>query len=249
MATNILVVEDESIVRKDIERSLEKLGYNVVGTADTGEKAIKAALELKPDLALMDIMLKGEMTGIEAAEEIKKHIDIPVIFLTAYADDKTLSKAKITEPHGYILKPFKEIDVHTSIEMAIHKHKKEKELKIENELLRSLTEYKDTADYIFVKNKSKLVRLQVEELMYVEALKDYVVINTVNEKYTIHSTMKDIEQKLPGRNFIRVHRSFIVNIDKIEAIHQSNVVLDNGRKEIPVGGSHKEGLTSRINLL
>ena len=83
MAVNILVTEDESIVRKDIERSLKKLGYNVVGSTDTGEKAIELALQLKPDLALMDIMLKGEMTGIEAAQEIKKEIDIPIIFLTA----------------------------------------------------------------------------------------------------------------------------------------------------------------------
>lgn len=249
MATTILVVEDESIVRKDIERSLEKLGYKVVGSADTGEKAVSKALELKPDLALMDIMLKGDMTGIDAAEEIKRHIDIPVIFLTAYADEKTLAKAKITEPHGYILKPFKEIDIHTSIEMAIHKHRKEKELKIENDLLRSLAEYKDSADYLFVKHKSRLVRLHVEELLFVEALKDYVVINTTSEKYTIHSTMKDIEQKLPGKNFIRVHRSFIVNIDKIEAIQQNNVVIQGGVREIPIGGSNRDNLSNRINLL
>ncbi|MGB0423259.1 MAG: response regulator, partial [Flavobacteriales bacterium] len=138
MPVNILVTEDESIVRKDIERSLKKLGYNVVGSADTGEKAISLAKELKPDLALMDIMLKGDMTGIEAASEIKKAIDIPVIFLTAYADESTLNKAKITEPHAYILKPFKEIDIHTSIEMAMHKHGKELELKVETDLLRSL---------------------------------------------------------------------------------------------------------------
>ena len=114
MAINILVVEDESIVRKDIERSLTKLGYNVVAQADTGEKAIELARENRPDIALMDIMLKGEMSGIEAADSIKKIIDIPVIFLTAYADEATLAKAKITEPHGYILKPFKEIDLHTT---------------------------------------------------------------------------------------------------------------------------------------
>ena len=83
MSINILVTEDESIVRKDIERSLKKLGYNVVGSADTGEKAIELALQLKPDIALMDIMLKGEMTGIEAAERIKREIDIRIIFLYA----------------------------------------------------------------------------------------------------------------------------------------------------------------------
>ena len=111
MAINILVTEDESIVRKDIERCLDKLGYTVGATADNGEKAIEMALKHKPDLALMDIMIKGEMNGIAAAEEIKRNLDIPVVFLTAYADENTLSQAKLAEPHGYILKPFKEVDL------------------------------------------------------------------------------------------------------------------------------------------
>lgn len=249
MGANILVVEDESIVRKDIERSLTKLGYTVVAQADTGEKAIELAKEFRPDLALMDIMLKGEITGIQAAEEIKKSIDIPVIYLTAYADEATLAKAKITEPHGYILKPFKEIDLHTSIEMAIHKHKKEVELKVENELLRSLSNYKSNAEYLFVKHQSKLVKLNMSDIYYVEALKDYVQVNTRDTRYTIHATMKDVEKKLPLRVFQRIHRSFIVNMDKIEAISGGNIVMQDTQKEIPVGGNYRDELGERINVL
>lgn len=249
MSINILVTEDESIVRKDIERSLKKLGYNVVGSADTGEKAIELAIKLKPDIALMDIMLKGELTGIDAAERIKEQIDIPIIFLTAYADEGTLAKAKVTEPHGYILKPFKEIDIHTSIEMAIHKHKKERELKIEADLLRSLARHKDNAQYLFVKHQSQLVKLEVSDVLYVEALKDYVIVKTVGEEYTIHSTMKDIEKKLPLAHFMRIHRSYIINTDKIKAIASNGLVLDHVEKEIPIGGSYKDALGERINLL
>jgi two-component system response regulator LytT len=249
MPVNILVTEDESIVRKDIERSLKKLGYNVVGSADTGEKAVELAITLKPDIALMDIFLKGEMTGIEAAERIKKEIDIPIIFLTAYADESTLAKAKVTEPHGYILKPFKEIDIHTSIEMAIHKHKKERELKVEADLLRSIMRHKDNAEYLFVKHQSMLVKLEVEEVLFVEALKDYVIVHTSKENYTIHSTMKDIERKLPGRHFLRVHRSYIINTDKIKAIGANGLLMDDTDKEIPIGGSYKDALGDRINLL
>lgn len=249
MSVNILVTEDESIVRKDIERSLKKLGYNVVGSADTGEKAVELAIALKPDIALMDIFLKGEMTGIEAAERIKREIDIPIIFLTAYADESTLAKAKVTEPHGYILKPFKEIDIHTSIEMAIHKHKKERELKVEAELLRSIARHKDNAEYLFVKHQSMLVKLEVEDVLFVEALKDYVIVHTSKESYTIHSTMKDIERKLPGRHFLRVHRSYIINTDKIKAIGANGLLMDATDKEIPIGGSYKDALGDRINLL
>jgi len=247
--TNVLVVEDESIVSKDIQHSLKKLGYNVVGSSSTGEKAIELALELKPDIVLMDIMLKGEMTGIEAAEEIRSSINIPVIYLTAYADEGTLDKAKVTEPYGYIIKPFKEIDIHTSIEMALYKHLKVSEVRKERDLLYSLVENKDTKDFIFVKSNSRLVKLKNSDIYFVEALKDYVVINALNSRYTIHSTMKDIEKKLPSDEFVRVHRSFIVRLDKIAAIEQPNLILENDKKVIPIGGSYKDELSNRINLV
>jgi DNA-binding LytR/AlgR family response regulator len=251
MAIQILIVEDESIVRKDIERSLIRLGYQIAGQADTGEKAIEIASKVKPDIALMDIMLKGDMTGIEAAEIIKSQQDIPVIFLTAYADDATLSKAKITEPHGYILKPFKEVDLHTTIEMALHKHKREQEIKVENELLRSLTSYKATAEYLFIKHQSRLMKINTADVYYVEALKDYVQVITKDQKFIIHTTMKDVEKKLPSKVFQRVHRSFIVNMDKILFIQAGDLVIADGdvQKEIPVGGNYRDELSDRINVL
>lgn len=249
MSINILVVEDESIVRKDIERSLIKLGYNVVAQADNGEKALELAREFKPDLAMLDIMLKGNMTGIDTAEAIKQEMDIPVIYLTAYADEATLNKAKLTEPHGYLLKPFKEVDLRTTVEMALHKHSKEREVKVENDLLRKLASYKESAEYLFVKSHSKLVKVNSSEVYYVEALKDYVQIVTKDHKYTIHATMKDIERKLPKKFFQRVHRSFIVNMDKIAGIVGGDVEIADFNKLIPVGGNYREEFGERINIL
>jgi two-component system, LytTR family, response regulator LytT len=249
MPINILVTEDESIVRKDIERCLGNLGYNVVATADNGEDAISMAMKHKPDLALMDIMIKGEMNGIAAAEEIKRNMDIPVVFLTAYADENTLNEAKMAEPHGYILKPFKDVDIQTAIEMALHKHGKEQEMRQETDFLRSLAEHKEDSDIIFVKNRSRLIRVKNEDLLFVEALKDYVVVHTTNESYTIHSTMKDVETKLSSPDFMRVHRSYIVNIEAIESIKYSMITISGMEKEIPVGGSYKDMLAQRINLL
>ena len=245
--TNILITEDESIVAKDIQMSLKKLGYNVIGICSSGEDAIKVAEEKKPDLVLMDIMLKGDMSGIEAADVIRSKMNLPVIFLTAYADESTLSKAKVTEPYGYIIKPFKEIDLHTSIEMALYKHQKNTDIKKERDFLYSLVENKDSKDIIFVKANQKLVKVRTKDIYFVEALKDYVVINTAHARYTIHSTMKDIEKKLPTSEFIRVHRSFIVRIDKIVAIDHANVILEDDKKQIPIGGSYKDELSQRIN--
>ena len=246
---NVLVVEDESIVSKDIRNTLKKLGYNVVGAASTGEKAIELAMEHRPDIVLMDIMLKGDLTGIDAADEIRAQLDIPVVYLTAYADESTLAKAKVTEPYGYIIKPFTEIDIHTSIEMAIYKHRKESEIRKERDFLYKVVDLKDSKEFIFVKSNSRLVKLKTSDIYFVEALKDYVVINVLNTRYTIHSTMKDIEKKLPGDDFIRVHRSFIVRLDKIAAIEQPNLILENDKKVIPIGGSYKDELSKRINLV
>jgi two-component system response regulator LytT len=249
MAINILVTEDEVIVRKDIERCLTQLGYNIIATTDNGKDAISLALKHEPDICLMDIMIKGDMSGIEAAQEIKSNIDVPVIFLTAYADEDTLSKAKVAEPHGYILKPFKDVDIQTAVEMALHKHAKEKELKQETDFLRNLAEHNSEADFIFVKNRSRLMHIKKDDLLFVEALKDYVVVHTSKESYTIHSTMKEIERKLTDSVFMRVHRSYIINLNAIESIKHSNITIEGMDKEIPIGGSYKDALASKINLL
>lgn len=247
--TNILVVEDESIVSKDIQQSLKKLGYQIAAATATGEDAIELVKEKQPDLVLMDIMLKGDMSGIEAADFIKEKYGIPVIYLTAYADESTLTKAKVTEPYGYIIKPFKEIDLHTSIEMALYKHGKESEMRKERDMLYSLVESRESEGVIFVKSNSRLIKVNTNDILFIEALKDYVVINTAETRYTIHSTMKDIEKKLPSGEFQRVHRSYIVRLDKITAIEQPNIVIEGNKKLIPIGGSYKEELFKRLNLV
>ena len=100
-----------------------------------------------------------------------------------------------------------------------------------------------------MKSNSRLVKLKVSDIYFVEALKDYVVINTLDKRYTIHSTMKDIQAKLRGDKFMRIHRSYIINTDRIAAIEQPNVILENDKKVIPIGGSYKDELADRINLM
>ncbi|ADL58431.1 response regulator [Methanothermobacter marburgensis] len=138
--TSLLVVEDESIVAMDIKHRAEGLGYRVVGMAASGEEAIKLAREEKPDLILMDIVLKGEMDGIEAAEVIREEMNIPVVYLTAYSDEKTLSRAKLTGPFGYIIKPFEDRELHSAIEVALYKHRMDSKLRESEERYRALLE-------------------------------------------------------------------------------------------------------------
>lgn len=118
----ILIVEDEGIVARDMQKMLTRLGYSVTSVAYTGPEAVRRAETEKPDLVLMDIVLQGGMDGIEAAEKIRKRADLPVVYLTAYADPPVLERAGVTEPYGYVLKPFRERELHAAIAIALDKH-------------------------------------------------------------------------------------------------------------------------------
>jgi PAS domain S-box-containing protein len=123
---NILVVEDDFVIAKLLAESLQELGYQVAGIVSTGEEAVERAAKVHPDLVLMDIRLKGEMDGIEAGEQISGDLHIPLVYLTAYSDERTVERAKITEPYGYLIKPFTDTELKTTLEMAIYKHRREK---------------------------------------------------------------------------------------------------------------------------
>lgn len=122
----ILIVEDESIVAKDIQNRLKRLGYNVPNFVSSGEEAVNKAAETCPDIVLMDINLKGKIDGVEAAKKIHSHFNIPVIYLTAFADNATLERAKETEPSGYLIKPFRERELYTTIEITLSNRRAER---------------------------------------------------------------------------------------------------------------------------
>ena len=148
MQKNILIVEDEGTIALEIQNKLEEWGYSIVGTVSSGEEAIMVALNKHPDLILMDIILKEKITGIEAANIIKNNFDVPIIYLTAYGDEKTIEDAKITSPQAYLLKPFDDKELKLTIEMALYKHKMETRLKRSEETYRTLAE--NANDIIFI---------------------------------------------------------------------------------------------------
>ncbi len=137
----IVIVEDEIIIAEGIQRKLKTMGYDVSAIVSSGEEAIKQIKENIPDLILMDIVIHGKMDGIETAGQIHSLFDIPVVYLTAYADEKTLERAKITEPFGYLIKPFKERELHVTIEIALYKHEMEKKLKESEKRLREKNQW------------------------------------------------------------------------------------------------------------
>lgn len=136
--TTILVVEDEAIVAEDIKNSLQMAGYTVPPIASSGEDAIKRVKEFNPDIVLMDIVIKGKIDGIETAKQIRSGFDIPVVYLSAFSDEKTIERAKITEPFGYIIKPFNKRELSIAVEMALYKHKIEEDLKTSRKFFESI---------------------------------------------------------------------------------------------------------------
>ncbi|ABD02613.1 response regulator [Synechococcus sp. JA-2-3B'a(2-13)] len=156
---SILVVEDEKIIAKDIANVLKKFGYAVPAIASSGEEAIRRLEEMPVDLVLMDIVLKGDIDGIEAAKRITERFNIPVVHLTAYADEDTLSRVKETRPFGYIIKPFKERELYTTIEIALHNHRQslenrkleEKRIEELRQKLQQLQQFTDVKGTLFKK--------------------------------------------------------------------------------------------------
>jgi CheY-like chemotaxis protein len=127
-SAHILIVEDERIIAMALQDVLKYMGYSVAGVAASGEEAVQKAAETRPDVVLMDIRLRGEIDGLQAAVEIGSHLDIPVVYLTAYADKFMRKRAEATKPYGYIVKPFRQADIRAAVEEALHRHAAERKL-------------------------------------------------------------------------------------------------------------------------
>ncbi|MFP3974852.1 MAG: response regulator [Chloroflexota bacterium] len=180
----ILVVEDESVIASEIQGTLRELGYTVVAVVDSGEEAVEKAGEHHPDLVVMDILLKGEMDGIQAAEQIRSQHNIPVVYLTAYTDENTMQRAKISEPYGYIVKPFEDRELHSSIEMALYKHESEEE---ENRLYRELEQKHEE-----LQQKNDELEKRVKELSALNSLFQ----QHLNQRFAVVEAYKEVIEVL-----------------------------------------------------
>ncbi len=228
---SILVVENEPLIADDVSETLERYGYNVVGVADEAPEALELIRSESPDIALLDINIEGDVDGIELASQLK----IPFVFFTSYYDQKTLDRAKRTNPAGYIVKPFSENDLIANIEMALHRgHKKG-------------TGSEKSPEKLFVRKDQEIISLKSSEIVYVEAFDNYANVYTSSEKYLISHTLKSIGEKLIPLGFVRVHRSFLINFDLIDSISEGYVFLKGHR--VQIGKSYKKGFMERLSLL
>lgn len=237
--TRILIVEDDMIIAANISLQLTKLGYEVTGIESRGEDAINHAKENHPDIILMDINLKGKIDGIETAKSIQKFFDIPLIFLTANSDEASFQKAKETHPYAFITKPFNKLNLERTIALVVEKITEEYlEKKSSAAMIETLE------DRIFIRSQNKLIKVMLDEILYIEAERNYCNIITLDQNFTVASPLNSFCEKIESKNFLRVHRSFIIKIKKLDAVGDSHVEIN--RKVIPISRMFKENLMNSI---
>lgn len=242
--TKILIVEDEMVIGANISLQLTDLGYEVTGIVPRAEEALACIRQDKPNIIILDIQLKGDIDGIEFAKIIQQEqLHIPVIFLTANSDEVNFNRAKETKPYAFISKPFRKIDLKRSIELILNLQHEEI---VSNAVLNPASQYV-LNDCIFVRHQEKLLKVSITDILYIEAERNYCRIFSKDKEYLLVTTLKEMDEKLPNKHFIRVHRSFIINVSKIDEIANNYIVI--GKKAIPVSKTLKEELMNRLQMI
>lgn len=237
----ILIVEDEMIIGANISLQLTKLGYEVTGIVSRGEEALAHVKQNRPDIVLMDIQLKGEMDGIDTVNKIHQSIDLPVIYLTANADDENFERAKSTNPYAFISKPFKKLDLQHAIELTMGRLDKSKSNGTEEAHYASPFIQSDS---IYIRRNERMIKILISDIYYFEADRNYCKIFSKNKECLLVMTLKEINDKLPPEHFLRIHRSFIINLSHVDEVAGTHVVI--GKKAIPLSKTLRSELLNRL---
>lgn len=235
--TRILIVEDEALIADHIALVLEDLGYVVAGIADEGRMALDMVRDLSPDLVLLDINLAGPLDGVDVAQEVNRRFPVPIVFVTSNTSERTLERVKVTEPAGFVVKPYTAADLASNVGIALYKARAQ----------RTLAVAPVEEDGFFIKEKHELIRLRYAEVLYAEAMDNYTRLHTLRGRHVLSQTLKLVEQKLEPEGFVRVHRSYLVNLRHVELIAPRHVVVAGG-DEVPVSEGQRQALLERISL-
>ncbi len=245
----ILIVEDNVIIADDMQSMLEEIGYEIVDNVIVYEQAEEVLKTQQVDLVLIDIILASDKTGIDLGKHIRENYDIPFIFVTSNSDRATVENAKTVKPNGYLVKPFEQQDLYTSIEIALSNFSQaekssgtssngmhDAEVAVSNSVLK---------DSIFVKKQHLYYRIQFGDIQFIKADNVYLEVNTVDKKFLVRSPLKDYLEKLPKHKFYRAHKSYIVNVDHIDAINSKDIMINNNL--IPISKEFKEFIIGAMN--
>ncbi|WP_186991925.1 LytR/AlgR family response regulator transcription factor [Constantimarinum furrinae] len=225
---NIYLVEDEPLIVATITTTLINQGFNVIGNSDEYEEALIAIDKSLPNLVLLDIHLEGVKDGIDLAKQLDER-NIPYLYLTSQTDPHTITRVKETQPLGFIVKPFTEAGLRSNIELAWHNF--------------SLT----NEDFILLKSKGRIHKINQASIKYLKAFDNYCYVITASEKYLVPHTLKKTSELLNLNNFVQTHRSYWVNLKKIDSVSTSSIYIN--KEEIPLSTSHKVAVLTKLNSL
>lgn len=233
---SILVVEDEAILGMDMVSRLKKMGYEVLPLAKNPERALAQLAEKQPDILMLDIHLGDRhIDGIELATKIKQQYHLPFIFLTSHAEGDYIERAKAIKPSAYILKPFKDKEIHIAIEMALANFSGQP------------TETVTINDSLFLKKENRFERVKFKQILWLEADSNYTEIHTTADTFIYSTVLKKVEMVLPKDRFYRVHRSYIVNKDSITGFSGNTLLIDDHK--IPVSNQYRSMVFGWFNTI
>lgn len=249
---NILIVEDELLLAEDIKLRLERLGYRVVAYVPSVQLAMEQFKEYPEiDLALLDISLKGKLDGVDLAKVINTVYKVPFIFLTSHADRALVERAKQVRPSAYMLKPFNDREIAINVEMALANYagnrseagpgiRRESFGSDENQVL-------NINQSLFLKKDNHFQRVALKDITILEADNNYTTVYTKSDRYIYSTVLKRMEEKLPGNSFLRVHRSYVVNIESITGFEGNTLFV--GDRQIPVSKQYRVEVFKIFNTL
>ncbi len=236
------------IIAANISMYLEKLGYGIAGILPRGEQALYHCRRNPPDILLLDVQLKGELDGIETAAILEAEgIRIPTIYLTANTDATTFERARRTSPHAFLEKPFHETKLHRAIALAVQLHAGSATAASGTRVPTVAEEPQVLRDRIFVRHKDQMVKVFLKDICYVKAERAYCLIKTAVTEYTLSISLARLAEQLISEDFLRVHRSYLVNLRQIDAVADGHLVI--GQDSIPVSRGEREELMRRVNLV
>ena len=228
--SHFLIVEDELLIAETISEFLKKEGAQNITIVESVEEALSHIETNHTDLVLTDIALGNEQTGIDLGNLLYTKYHIPFIYITSHADKAMINKVKHTRPNGYIVKPFKKDDLLVAIELALYN--------TANAPLKS-----NENNELIVKDGRALVKLFHENIVWLEADGNYTTIHLINNKrHVIRTTLTEMEEQLPSDNFIRIHKSYVVNKKHITEVRANNVIID--QKELAIGRTFQQNLVN-----
>lgn len=241
----ILIVEDELIIAEDMRTMLAKMSYDVLGVAMDYHEAIGLLKTTQPDLILLDVNLNGTKDGVDLAHEINQTFKIPFIYTTSYADGATIERAKATHPINYLVKPFKQEQLFTTIEMALHRL-----ASLENTSVASEPESNDTfiiKDALFIKDKFKYTKLNIHEILWIKSDGNYLEIKTLHKDELIRATLSNFIERLNSQVFFKTHKSYIVNLNYMTNLEHNFVTIQ--QTKIPIAKNYYDVLVQKLNVV